>query len=110
MLRSIPLPAVTLAWLLAGSALTGCATSDQCTPGTVCTGDAKTTEDVKASLAQHTELAPPNLVYVKTRGGTVYLTGTVATGLQRDTAEAAARATPGVKKVVNNIAVSYHGR
>jgi osmotically-inducible protein OsmY len=101
---------VTLALLLGGGALSGCATNDRCTPGVACTGDARISEDVRASLATHRELAAPNVVYVQTRNGVVYLTGQVTTGLQRDTAEAAARATPGVKRVVNNVSVSYHGR
>lgn len=108
--RLIPLSVVALLALLAGTVLSGCAATDKCTPGTACTGDAKISEDVRASLAQHRELAAPNVVYVQTRKGIVYLTGQVATGLQRDTAEAAARATPGVKQVVDNLGVGYRGR
>jgi osmotically-inducible protein OsmY len=110
MLRLLPLRIVALALVLGGSALPGCATNDQCTPGVACTGDAKISEDVRASLATHPELAAPNVVYVQTRNGIVYLTGQVTTGLLHDTAEAAARATPGVKRVVNNISISYRGR
>lgn len=107
--RPIPLRVAALMLLLACGALAGCAT-DKCTPGVPCTGDAKISEDVRAALATHPELAAPNVVYVNTRNGIAYLTGTVSTGLQRDTAEAAAKATPGVKRVVNNIGVSYRGR
>ena len=108
--RLIPLSVVALLPLLAGTLLPGCASTDKCTPGAPCTGDAKISEDVRASLAQHPELAAPNIVYVQTRNGIVYLTGQVSTGLQHDTAEAAARATPGVKRVVNNVSVGYRGR
>jgi osmotically-inducible protein OsmY len=108
--RLTPFRVVAPVLLLSCGALVGCATSDKCTPGVPCTGDGKITEDVKAALATHPELAAPNVVYVQTRNGVVYLTGQVLTGLQRDTAEAAARATPGVKQVVDNIALSYRGR
>lgn len=109
MRRPIPLRLVALTLLLAGSGLAGCAT-DKCTPGVPCTGDGKISEDVRAALAAHPGLAAPNIVHVQTRNGIVYLTGQVATGLQRDTAEAAAKATPGVKHVVDNIAIGYRGR
>jgi osmotically-inducible protein OsmY len=94
--------------VVAGSALAGCATP-KC-PGAECTGDAKISYDVQAQLAQHRELAAPNRVYVSTRNGIVYLTGQVATPVQRDTAEEAARAAPGVIKVVNSISLGYSGR
>ncbi|HKD54474.1 MAG TPA: BON domain-containing protein [Steroidobacteraceae bacterium] len=106
----IPIRIVALALLLACGTLAGCATSDTCTPGAACTGDARMSEDVRAALALHPALAAPNVVHVQTRNGTVYLTGQVATSLQRDEAEAAARTAPGVKHIVNNIALGYHGR
>jgi osmotically-inducible protein OsmY len=40
----------------------------------------------------------------------VYLTGQVATDLQRQTAESVAREVPGVGEVVNSIAISFEGR
>jgi osmotically-inducible protein OsmY len=107
--RLIRLRVVGLVLLLSYGALVGCAT-DKCTPGVPCTGDAKISEDVRAALATHPELAAPNVVYVQTRNGVVYLTGQVSTGLQRDTAEAAAKATPGVRHVVDNIGIAYRGR
>jgi osmotically-inducible protein OsmY len=94
---------------VAGGAVSGCVTPSKC-PGPECTGDARVTYDVQAQLGQHRELAAPNRVYVSTRNGIVYLTGQVATPLQRDTAEEAARAAPGVIKVVNSISLSYTGR
>jgi osmotically-inducible protein OsmY len=68
-----------------------------------CPADNQITAAVQAQLDQHRELGPPNHVYVKTLGGVVYLSGQVATDLQRSVAESAARAAPGVTKVVNNI-------
>jgi osmotically-inducible protein OsmY len=71
-----------------------------------CPGDSQTTAAVQAQLAQHRELGPPNHVYVQTLDGVVYLSGQVATDLQRSTAESAARQAPGVSRVVNNIALN----
>jgi osmotically-inducible protein OsmY len=55
-------------------------------------------------------LEPPNQVYVQTLDGVVYLTGQVATDLQRDTAESAAHEATGVGRVINTIALTYAGR
>lgn len=90
-------------------ALQGCLSSPQCT-SQECRNDAKITADIKARLSEHRELSGPNSVYVQTRGGVVYLTGQVATDLQRQTAESVAREVPGVGKVVNSIAISFEGR
>lgn len=40
----------------------------------------------------------------------MYLTGQVATDLQRQEPEQIARQTPGVRKVVNNVSLTYYGR
>jgi osmotically-inducible protein OsmY len=40
----------------------------------------------------------------------VYLTGQVATDLQRDTAESVAHEATGVSRVINTIALTYAGR
>jgi len=66
--------------------------------------DAATTARVEAVLQQHRDLAPPNDVYVATRGHVVYLSGSVATSLQSEDAAALARGVPGVTAVVNSIA------
>jgi osmotically-inducible protein OsmY len=47
---------------------------------------------------------------VQTREGVVYLTGQVATDLQRQSAETVAGQVPGVARVVNSIALTYGGR
>lgn len=98
--------------LLAGLAfvMSGCSAPRQCVGSAECTADERLTRAVRTQLAQYPELLPPNQVYVETRNGVVYLTGQVATDLQRANAESAARQTAGVHKVIDNIALGYHGR
>jgi hypothetical protein len=48
--------------------------------------NAQVTRDVRALLAQHAELGPPNLIYVETLDHVVYLTGLVSAGTMRTTA------------------------
>ena len=91
------------------ASLQGCVSAPQCT-SEECKNDVKITADVQAKLKEHRELGAPNRVYVQTRGGIVYLTGQVATDLQRDTAVTSAQQVPGVERVVNSIALSYSGR
>jgi osmotically-inducible protein OsmY len=74
-----------------------------------CPTDAHITAEVKAQFNQRTELKPPNLLYVQTLNGVVYLSGQVATPLQRDTAVQVARQVPYVSHVVDNIALFYPG-
>ncbi len=108
MRNTIPL---MLAFILLGAeALQGCAsTASQCTSDS-CKQDAKITAGMKAKLKEHPELGGPNTVYVQTRNGVVYLTGQVATDLQRSTAESLAENIPGVVSVVNSIALTFGGR
>jgi osmotically-inducible protein OsmY len=103
---------VVLAFILlcTGSlSLQGCVSSSQCA-SEECKNDAKITAAVQAQLKEHRELGGPNSVYVQTRGGIVYLTGQVATDLQRQTAEDVAGKVPGVVRVVNSIALTFSGR
>jgi hypothetical protein len=91
--------------------LGGCAvieTWNKCSAG--CPGDAEVSAQVRARLAEYPELLAPNRVYVSTLDRVVYLSGEVATGLQRDTAETVARETPGVPRVVDMISLEYNGR
>lgn len=99
-------------WLVAGpaSVMSGCAAMHQCTAGPDCTADERLSSAVRTQLAQYPELLPPNQVYVETRNGVVYLSGQVATDLQRANAESAARQTAGAHKIIDNIALGYHGR
>lgn len=75
-----------------------------------CPGDESVSAQVRALLAQHPALSPPNQVYVQTADGVVFLSGRVATDLQRETAESVAREAAGVREVVNSIALTYDGR
>lgn len=75
-----------------------------------CARDAQITAEVRSLLRQHPELGPPNQVYVQTLDRVVYLSGQLATGSQRDTAEALARRAPDERAVVDIIALEYSGR
>lgn len=75
-----------------------------------CPGDAAITAEVYALLAQHPALGPPNQVYVQTLDRVVYLTGQVATDLQREIADSAAREAPDARQVIDTIALPYNGR
>jgi osmotically-inducible protein OsmY len=103
MSKTKPLYALTCAFTLA-SALPGCATYEKCGIDG-CPGDAKVTSDVQTRLSQHPEIG--TLVQIQTLDRVVYLNGQVGEGLQREVAESVARETPGVVKVVDNIAVSH---
>lgn len=111
MRRCKPLRVFAFVVILAGT-LPGCAAYSayrQCgTRG--CPGDANITAAVRALLIQHPALAPPNQIYVQTLDRVVYLTGQVATDLQRETAESVAHKASGVSRVVNTIALTYTGR
>jgi osmotically-inducible protein OsmY len=89
--------------VLAG-ALAGCATYDKCgVEG--CAGDAKVTSNVQTVFERHPELGAPGAVEVQTLDHVVYLSGFVASGLERDTAGSLAQTAPGVTQVVNSISV-----
>ncbi|HET7757823.1 MAG TPA: BON domain-containing protein [Steroidobacteraceae bacterium] len=75
-----------------------------------CPGDAAITAAVRAHFDEHTELKAPSLLYVRTLDGVVYLSGQVATDLQRETAEELARQVPGVRRVCDIISLGYNGR
>ena len=74
-----------------------------------CPADAHITAEIEAQFNRHTELKPPNQLYVQTLNGVVYLSGAVATPLQRETAVDVARQVPYVTHVVDNIALFYTG-
>lgn len=106
-----PLLAAVLACLLANS-LGGCAAYSvykKCGLSG-CPGDAQITAEVRARLKRHPVLTAPNQVYVQTLDGVAYLSGQVATDLQRDIAESAAREAAGARRVVDSIALTYSGR
>lgn len=103
-------PPVLAFVLLFAAALGGCVSSSSKCTSAACQADAKITASVQEKLKEHRELGAPNTVYVHTREGVVYLTGQVATDLQRETAETIATQVPGVVRVVNSIALTYGGR
>jgi hyperosmotically inducible periplasmic protein len=64
--------------------------------------DVAVTHDVQARLAQDAQ-ARPLQIAVATKGGVVYLTGSVPTDSDRNSVERIARDTPGVREVENNV-------
>lgn len=75
-----------------------------------CPGDAPLTAGVRSAIAEHPSLGPPNQVYVTSINGVVYLSGEVATELQRSIAECVATQSHGVRRVVDTISITYEGR
>ena|ERR1700690_2238919 len=95
------------AWILAAMlaiGLSACAAYRTC-GFSGCAGDAKITADVRAQFDQHPALEAPNSIAVQTIDHVVYLHGLVDTDLERSMADAVARDTPGVARVVNSIAI-----
>jgi osmotically-inducible protein OsmY len=85
--------------------LPGCAAERKCEAGD-CPDDAKITANVRAQINQHSDVGPTDSVQVRTLDHVVYLSGEVSQGLMKQTAEDVARHTPGVTKVVNDIAIT----
>lgn len=98
--------APSAAVFIAGT-LQGCAVYDiyQKCGVSGCSGDAEITSSVENRFDRHPAVGPPNLLRVQTLDKVVYLNGYVATDLQRSIADRLAMRTPGVTRVVNNIAV-----
>ena len=74
-----------------------------------CPGDPAITARAYSRLAQHPDLGPPNQVYVQTSDRVVFLTGLVATDLQRTTVESVVGEDPQVRMIIDNIAVTNLG-
>jgi len=90
-------PRNLLVMIFAAALLAGCATVDPWT-------DARIESEVKARLvAQHD--ANLTRLGVVSREQTVYLSGTVESGEQKEAAESVARGVPGVKRVVSTLDV-----
>jgi len=85
--------------------LLGCAYQEKCGLGE-CPADAKITTSVQSRLNQYPELGLPDQIDVETHDRVVYLSGFVSEGLQSRTAEQVAQGAPGVRRVVNTIAVT----
>ena len=90
--------------LWTGLAVAGCATQGAC-GNRECPDEAEITKRVETLFAEHPELQPPNLIYIRTRGHQVTLSGQVAGEYDRRLAESTARSAQGVEKVVNLIGV-----
>jgi osmotically-inducible protein OsmY len=75
-----------------------------------CPGDAQITTAVQGLLNQDAAMRAPNLIYVQTLDQVVYLSGQVATDLQREIAESTALQAPGVRRVVDTIGLEFQGR
>ena len=103
MIETKYLKAVALAMLIVHP-LFGCALERGSGSGTE-QEDSKIAADVQASLSQHPDLGPPNLIYVDVRDHVVYLSGLVNTELTIANAEALARQAPEVTRVVSLIGV-----
>ncbi len=91
--------------LILSGLLPGCAVERKCEAGG-CADDAKITASVQALINQHPDVGPPDTVHVQTLDHVVYLSGEVSQGLMKQTAEDAARQSPGVTRVVNDISVT----
>jgi osmotically-inducible protein OsmY len=106
-----PLHALAVAAILAGM-LPGCAAVREYAQCGYqgCPQDVRISSEVRTLLARHPALGPPNQIYVQTLDRVVYLTGQVATDLQRQTADSVAAEAAGVRRVVNTISLEYTGR
>src|SRR5215472_10464067 len=65
-----------------------------------CPEDRRITAEIEARVAEHRQLLPPSMVYLR---------GQVMTHLERTEAEDLARETVGVKRVVNMLSLPYRG-
>jgi osmotically-inducible protein OsmY len=93
--------------LLLTSTLSGCALYDTYSKCGLhgCPGDSALTAEVRSRIKQRGDLEP-QAITVQTLDHVVYLYGVVSSGLEIDNAESIARQVPGVKGVVNSMAVS----
>ncbi len=106
---AVPVLVLTAAVALGLGGCAGLAAWHRCGPAG-CPGDAQLAAAVRTRLEEHPELRAPNVLYVQTLDGVVYLTGEVGTELQRDIAAAVAGKVPGARRVVNDLALQYSGR
>ena len=90
---------------LSAGLLSACAAFEKCGFGG-CPGDSQLAAEVRAALAKHPELEPPNLLTVQSVNHVVYLYGLVDTDFQQQMAETVAHQVPGVNRVVNSIGLA----
>jgi osmotically-inducible protein OsmY len=92
--------------LLAGT-LSGCAvyhTYEKC-GFSGCPGDARITEEIQSRINQRSDMEP-TAITVQTLDHVVYLYGVVSSGLEINDAESIARSVPGVRQVINSMAIT----
>jgi len=70
-----------------------------------CPGDAKITAEIESQINQRPELES-TAITVQTLDHVVYLYGVVSSGLEISDAESIARSVPGVRQVINSMAIS----
>ncbi len=70
-----------------------------------CPGDAQITAQIQSQIDQRPDLET-TAITVQTLDHTVYLYGVVSSGLEISDAEAIARSVPGVRQVINSMAIT----
>ena len=70
-----------------------------------CPGDAQITAEIQSQINRRPDLES-TAITVQTLDHTVYLYGVVSSGLEISDAEAVARGVPGVRQVINSMAIS----
>lgn len=70
-----------------------------------CPGDAQITAEIQSQINQRPDMEP-TAITVQTLDHTVYLYGVVSSGLEISDAESIARGVPGVRQVINSMAIS----
>jgi osmotically-inducible protein OsmY len=98
--------ALALALALTGP-LTGCAAYDAYEKCGLrgCPGDAQITAQIRSQINQRPDLES-GAISVQTLDHVVYLYGVVSSGLEISDAESIARSVPGVREVMNSMAIS----
>jgi osmotically-inducible protein OsmY len=109
-LRLVRATASALLLMLTLAALDGCAGLGGKCDDPACAQDADITARVKQAVFADRAMRAPNQITVATRDGVVYLSGQVATDLQKDQAESYARSVKGVEDVVNSLSVENNSR
>src|SRR5579863_7025533 len=96
--------------LLLASSLPGCTvynTYEKC-GFKGCPGDAQITAQIQSQINQRGDLES-TVITVQTLDHTVYLYGIVSSGLEISDTESIARSVPGVRQVINSMAISTKG-
>lgn len=70
-----------------------------------CPGDAQITAEIRSQINQRDGMEP-TAITVQTLDHVVYLYGVVSSGLEINDAESIARSVPGVRQVINSMAIT----